>query len=1270
MSSRRSNTTDLLLQSLIPRVAAGWLATDDDSGYRSLTGTMLHADLTGSTRLGEQLLDAGREGNEVLIEQVNTAFEPIISSCLRHGGDILKFGGDAVLVFFSDDGHERRALQSASEMQLGLAAARRRREKVVLEVTVGVHSGDFDFWMVGRNQKDLVVAGINGTRVVEIEEQAAPGQVMASPETLDRMSQRGQPTVVFELGEEPRPPLPAVDVAGRLVPSRVLSELGSIALTAGEHRLVTAGFVLCQGVERALAEGSVTELADQIGRLFRTVQQVQADYGVSFLHSDIAQDGFKILLAAGAPVSLGEENEAMLRAVCKLVDCPIELTLRGSLHRGPLFAGLLGTERRRTYSLMGDDVNLASHLLAQAGHRQVVVTRSTLEAVANKPAFRSLDPFLVKGKSTPVDGALVEGYQSTTGSDPWGSDHLDLVGRTTEWRTLATAGDDVLSGRRRVLRIEGEVGVGKTRLLQEFGSRNRRMVLALHSADRFETSTPFAGARSLIRQAFEIDTAAEPSLVGRALEDLGRGIDPRIRPLLPLLSPVIDASVPPTSEANTIGAEFRTSKAAEVAAHILRSRSKPVCLMVDDSQWTDPASGAFLADLQVHAGDGPWLFVSTGPTTPAVNADGDDTVDDGNDERLLLQPLHGAELRQLVINAAAPERLTTSQLQSICERSAGNPLFAIQLAILRTGNELPTSVEDLLRAQLDLLPVQSRTILKVASIFGREMSTEVLERFLVDEVSIDHELDLQTVGDYLSAADDRLVFTNDLLRQVAYNSLPYRVRRRWHQSAGTMLENERAVGHDVSSAALALHFDLGGDRAKTWTYGREAGLDAAERYANREAIEAYRRALTASARLRGVTGDDRAAVALDMGDIFERLGAYDDADEAFTTARRLASDPFTRAQATQRRSWIRIQQGRWRSAKSMQTRLLSELGQETLELRRLRRTVQLDRLGQLTRTGTRSEYDDLEGTVVASARADNDEMAVARAHQYRLGNLSNPPPPDQAASMAASAAKAFQADGDIAAYASTMNNFGFYCHVRYDWKQAVAAYDSAAEAFGRVGDDVRLATVNNNLGELCSDRGEYEAAERCYKDPERVWSAADYQIGLGVLAANQGRLRLRTGDVMRALDALDRSLTILHELRADAFVAEATLRKAEALLVAGRIAEASLLLDAVEQIDGRDVDSMAPWLHLARGVAAHLDGRAVDARRHVVDALDASAGGYDELHARRSAGLLGVTDVADPQRIDELERALDIVGLPLLLTTPGIGGQSGVEAYDWPDAAS
>ena len=100
----------------LPRLVLDWSRTGD-SGVRPLEGTLVSVDLSGFTALSERLQAKGRAGAEELVIAVSGVFQRLIGITERHHGDVLKFRGDALLLFFDGEGHERRACHTASDMQ-------------------------------------------------------------------------------------------------------------------------------------------------------------------------------------------------------------------------------------------------------------------------------------------------------------------------------------------------------------------------------------------------------------------------------------------------------------------------------------------------------------------------------------------------------------------------------------------------------------------------------------------------------------------------------------------------------------------------------------------------------------------------------------------------------------------------------------------------------------------------------------------------------------------------------------------------------------------------------------------------------------------------------------------------------------------------------------------------------------------------------------------------------------------------------------------------
>ena len=285
------------------------------------------------------------------------------------------------MLFFDGAGHERRATAAAYEMRATL-----RRDgtftteagKVSLRMTIGVHSGPFDFFMVGGTHRELIIAGPTASAAVAIEGAARTGQIVIGSATAAALPARNVGPPVgpgFSLRgsvAEPRvgmvPLAPITRDLTRLVPVGLRDVLAD-ASGRSEHRRVTVAFVHFGGLDDLVGR-SRAEAADRLDALVRSVQGAVDPRRVCFLGTDVAPDGGKVILTAGAPLATGEDEEQMLLALREIVEQSPPLPLHIGVNAGAVFAGDIGTTYRRYYTVMGDAVNLAARVMARAVRRR------------------------------------------------------------------------------------------------------------------------------------------------------------------------------------------------------------------------------------------------------------------------------------------------------------------------------------------------------------------------------------------------------------------------------------------------------------------------------------------------------------------------------------------------------------------------------------------------------------------------------------------------------------------------------------------------------------------------------------------------------------------------------------------------------------------------------------------------------------------------------------------------------------------------------------
>src|SRR5262245_10996896 len=163
-----------------------WLETEPHQRWREIDGTLCFADISGFTALSERLARRGRVGAEELVEVLSRVFGAMLDGTAEHGGQLLKFGGDALLFLFHGDGHAVRAAGAAALMRRLLrqaASVPTSVGRLHLSMSVGLHSGPINLFLVGGTNRELVVLGPAVDATIRAENAAQAGQILVTEAT-------------------------------------------------------------------------------------------------------------------------------------------------------------------------------------------------------------------------------------------------------------------------------------------------------------------------------------------------------------------------------------------------------------------------------------------------------------------------------------------------------------------------------------------------------------------------------------------------------------------------------------------------------------------------------------------------------------------------------------------------------------------------------------------------------------------------------------------------------------------------------------------------------------------------------------------------------------------------------------------------------------------------------------------------------------------------------------------------------------------------------
>src|SRR3954471_4598855 len=105
MTAVRETTSTVDLTPYVPRVVIDWLRADPEATFRELEGTLAFVDISGFTAMSERLARQGKLGAEEVSDVMNATFTRLLDVAYGEGGGLVKFGGDALLLFFAGDVH-------------------------------------------------------------------------------------------------------------------------------------------------------------------------------------------------------------------------------------------------------------------------------------------------------------------------------------------------------------------------------------------------------------------------------------------------------------------------------------------------------------------------------------------------------------------------------------------------------------------------------------------------------------------------------------------------------------------------------------------------------------------------------------------------------------------------------------------------------------------------------------------------------------------------------------------------------------------------------------------------------------------------------------------------------------------------------------------------------------------------------------------------------------------------------------------------------------
>ncbi len=828
------------------RLVARQLATADAGPWLEwVEGALLLADVSGSTALAERLSVLGREGTEVVTETLNCYFGTMITIIEQAGGDLLTFGGDALLVLFAGAEAARAATTTALKLLAKLEGFVREVPGIgsfPLAMHIGVEAGPVALVSAGLLQALRYSAmGRTVHQVACAEGYSTHGELVLGPRAWAMLADDavGEPLEAgfVRVRTLARPAVAQPDAALLApLPSFTLATLDELARRLDRTSPYLPAHLLARiladptrpSVEADLRPVSVlfaqiSGLGDLVERLAPATAAAVVDAFLRPLHAlitrlggvinklDLAEEGDKLLAVFGAPIAYEDHAERAARAALLMIDegrqmisqslreligaehaALARLRFRIGLNTGNVFAGNVGSTERKEYTVMGDAVNVAARVMTATAWGEVRCSAATARLVRHVVSLDDPQSVLVKGKQEPLALLRLVGLHEVAGTDQ----DLPLIGREGELRWLRERLAAAAGGRGQVVRVRGEAGIGKSRLGAALCGEVQTRVISVRCLD-YNRTIPYTPWGEVLRELCAISAGDSQAVRINRLSAVLNEAGLVAEDWLPLLAELAHIDVPSNAIMRTLDPAQRQERRFELITALLAAtarRTAPLLLLLDNLHWADHVSLDLWQYVAAHLADAPILLLGL---HRGMLAWGSGHQED-NAEVIELGPLDAAASATLLATLAEPAALNTELRERLVARAAGNPLFLEELlrAVEREPealDALPDSLSGLLLARIDRLDEPSRTLLRLAAVVGQRFPLSIVQSIQVEDIDALVRRLVQLEYEELTATErerpERIhLFRQALVQEVAYQSLLYARRRELHRRIAEHLE--------------------------------------------------------------------------------------------------------------------------------------------------------------------------------------------------------------------------------------------------------------------------------------------------------------------------------------------------------------------------------------------------------------------------------------------------------------------------------------------------
>lgn len=558
--------------------------------------------------------------------------------------------------------------------------------------------------------------------------------------------------------------------------------------------------------------------------------------------------GDGIMALFGAPLAQEGHATRASHAALKIRDAAgfrkRGMSVRSGLHSGEVVVDKQSDFTERDLKAYGLTLHLASRLPAQVEPQEICLTDATRALLPEDYELRPLGLRTLRGVPELVPLHLLLGFKAATYGRNLDSIAAPLVGRDREMALLQRTLEADEAPSINITAIIGPPGTGKSRLCREFAALCRADGIPVSEirAQPYGTATPLQPMIEFLRSTWlRLGPNDPPHLcanrIEQALAEIGATDPPdtalvcdflgiRARQLLPSW---------PNQKA-------RVARLIDIVRAVVSQRGAiRSVIILEDLHWLDEASETFVAALaEAVLSTRCLLVVNSRPGHDRSWMQGPQV------HRIELADLTQQDTEALIVSLVGPDPPLADLRHRIAARSGGNPFFAEELVHALQGQGiitgqhgafrrsempgrgvLPATVQAVISARIDSLPVQMRRVLQTAAVIGQTFRVEILHAVTETQQAIlEPSLDKLCDDGLLSRESDADAasygFRHPLIQEVAYATQLRTRRLPLHAAIGRAMERLHQTRYEATASLIAYHYEEANEIRRAATFAAHA----------------------------------------------------------------------------------------------------------------------------------------------------------------------------------------------------------------------------------------------------------------------------------------------------------------------------------------------------------------------------------------------------------------------------------------------------------------